>query len=123
MLNKLKKEDHLNILSKIKDQIYQIYDEVYSISYKDKLNMADFYVWMVENYCYLSQDLVDKIGDMYEYNNPFINPYYEVDPGAYLYNKGIIKTIPLFSKDKKEDKTKPLLVPKNEYRITRRSMR
>lgn len=118
MLDKLKTINPLQVLKQDKDQIYQIYDEVY-LRHTTKNNVASFYIWMVEHYCYLIKDLVDKISKLYEENNPFVNDYYEIDPGAFLYNRNLIATIPSFSKKKQDNLTNSLInIPKNKYRIT-----
>lgn len=69
------------------DMIYQVYRSVYD----KETNVADFFVWLIENYCYLSTDFICKLKNIYTIgNNPFFNDYYVFNAPAYLYNRGEI---------------------------------
>lgn len=119
-LNRLNKTDPTNILSKNdRDEIYQIYMKVY----QGVAKLTDFYIWMVENYCILIEVLITKMDRLFKKSNPFELDYYIIDPVAYLYNKNIISSYPVFAKENKNifdmEKIDPNL-PKNRYRTTTR---
>lgn len=121
-LDKLAKIDNTAILKKDdQDEIYQIYEKVYKLE-KRNHNIADFYVWMAENKCYLMETLVFKMERFFLIDNPFIYDYYVLDPITFLYNKNYISTFPSFIvqsstailKDSKN------IMPLNEYRLKTR---
>jgi len=76
-LNKLKNEKTEKILLQLdNDELYQIqkYD------YDDDDNIASFYCWIVENYCYLINLLQTKMNRLFdEKTNPFKTIYYRFD--------------------------------------------
>lgn len=102
-----------------RDEIYQIYRRVYSELYdKSKHNLKDFYVWMVETNCFLTQILVEKTKRVFSKNNPFMTDYYVLDPVMYLYNKNIIGELTIFQKAKyKNVKLRQQGENKNRYRL------
>ncbi len=97
-LDKLKVESPMIILEKQdKDELYQIYTKAYKdIKPIEKDTIADYYIWIVENYCNLVSKLVNKMYRLYkdETLNPFLNDYYVLYPIKYLYNKKYINYIP-----------------------------
>ena len=108
----LKKED--------RDEVYQIYTKTYiPHTKKDNHNLADFYIWIVENQCVNLDLLLDKMSRLYNTNNPFDNDYYIINPMRYLYNKELIEEIPTVKKSKKHkgDTITNDRMPKNDYRI------
>jgi len=118
-LDRLRLTDPLKILDKTdRDELYQIYIKVYKIYFeKTKDNLADFYVWIVENNCIYLDLLIKKMNRLYSKNNPFDNDYYILDTERYLYNNGLILEPITFKKSKD---VKDLLIdkiPKNEYRL------
>ncbi len=72
------------------DMIYQIYKTIYG---KDD-SIKNFYIWLVENYCYLVQDLIEKMTTFYHCDNPFENDYYVFNAIEYLYNREMILEYP-----------------------------
>jgi len=119
-LDRLRNVDPLKILYKYdKDDLFQIYEKSYKTFFKDdKYNLADFYVWMVENQCVNLKFLVDKTFRLFNTNNPFDNDYYILDAIAYLYNRELISEYPILQPVKKyEGKSKSDELPKNEYRL------
>lgn len=118
-LERLRTTSPLKILNKEdRDEIHQIYSKIYKLYIKeDKDNIADFYIWMVENQCVYLKLLIKKMNRLYNINNPFEHDYYILDASRYLYNRELIKELPVI----KESKTKNELirdsVPKNEYRL------
>jgi hypothetical protein len=87
-LDKLKTISPHKILYKFdNDELYQIYVKSYIVDgYKDSI--AAFFVWLVENKCYLIDIFLQKIKRiMNDDNNPFINDYYIFNGNYYLYNR------------------------------------
>jgi hypothetical protein len=124
-LDKLRTVDYNLILKKEdQDEIFQIYEKVYKLEGSRDHNIADFYVWMSENKCYLMDTFVLKMGRFYRVDNPFAYDYYVLDPITFLYNRRYIQTFPAFVTDAstvtlKDSKN---IMPKNEYRLRPRSI-
>ena len=122
-LDRLKNADPYLILYKEdRDELFQIYSKTYKLLLDNKKhNIADFYVWIVDNQCINSKLLITKMGRFYNTNNPFDNrDKYILDPIVYLYNKNLIKEYSLDTYSDEEGlESAPLdvYVPKNEYRI------
>lgn len=82
---------------KTDDRLYQIYKK----TYKDYIpeindNLANFYIFIVENHCFLLNELIEKIANLPQYasDNPFKNDYYSFNAIAFLYNRRLIGSIP-----------------------------
>ena len=118
-LDKLARIDHRDILRKDDpDEIWQIYEKVYTAEDRNH-NIADFYIWMADNKCYLMDILVFKMDRYFKIDNPFLYDYYILDPITFLYNRNYIQTFPSFivhdnSISIKDSKN---IIQKNEYRI------
>lgn len=81
-----------------KDEVYQIYKIAYKLDRsKNKGSVADFYVWMVENYCVYVKKLTKKMNRFFNHNNPFDKDYYVLDAISFLYNKNLIDHMPIIS--------------------------
>lgn len=105
-----------------KDEIYQIYHKTYKLSFpKEKHNLSDFYIWIVENQCVYLDELIKKISKIYREDNPFVSDFYIFNGGAYLYNNNKINFLPDFSQEDSDKKSKLNKLPKNEYRLDRES--
>jgi hypothetical protein len=91
------------------DIIYQIYNKIYKNT-KEKDNLASFYVWMVEKYCYLISNLNDKIEKNIWKDDMFNKDYYEFKALLYLYNREYISYLP------SGDISNIQYYPKNYYR-------
>ena len=105
-----------------RDELFQIYLKNYLIETKpDQDNLADFYVWMIENKCYLMDIFVHKMDRLYKgKNNPFKHDMYVLDAMANLYNRNYVQTYNRFIKlNINSDEHQLLDIPKNEYRIRR----
>ena len=77
------------------DEIYQIYDKTYKeFITPEKDNIADFYIWLIEKQCYLTELFIEKINRLYNIDNPFLLDYYVLDPYSYLYNNKLISSLP-----------------------------
>ena len=121
------------ILSKTdRDEMYQIYIRAYLPSTgagggkgieeeSSKHNLADLYIWMIENKCYLMDIFVAKLDRLYKERNPFKKGYYVLDSMAYLYNRSKISTYSRFIKMNIDEEHQLLTLPKNEYRIIRKT--
>jgi hypothetical protein len=123
-LDLLKKKTPLDILRKEdRDEIYQIYIKTYKPNIKKQDdNISKFYIWMIENKCYLMDILETKINRLYggdNLNNPFKNTAYTLDGLSYLYNRHLISTYNRYIIIDYNDERQLLKVPKNEYRIQR----
>lgn len=117
-LDRLKQVKPSAILSKEdRDIIYQIYEKVYLDEIdKNGDNLADFYVWIIDNYCVYEETLVDKMERYFLRNNPFNRDHYIVDPFSYLYNRNLISNyVKLTKKEINQVDTKR--DSKNEYRL------
>lgn len=80
------------------DDLYQIYKKTYLIDKSNKNNLADFYIWICENYCIHASTLKEKFNKLYRlgYDNPFQKDYYIFDSYAYLYNNSLINMTNLY---------------------------
>ena len=76
------------------DELYLIYIKTYIVEHPND-SLADFYVWVIENYCYFTEVLVNKMFRLYadKYENPFLNAYYILETYSFLYNKELIFSI------------------------------
>ncbi len=101
-----------------RDEIYQIYTKAY-YPYFDKRNhnISDFYIWMVNNYCYCLNHMIDKIYRIFPENNPFLNDSYTLNSYLYLYNKKIIDAIDYNQNTNSLSSIKLMNQFKNNYRI------
>ena len=121
-LSRLKNIDPLTILNKEdNDDIFIIYTKTYQISVNNsKYNCADFYIWLIENYCVYVDLFVSKIYKLFNYNNPFINDSYLIDSISFLYNRNLIVDYITFSSEKIDITPKVIEninLPKNRYRL------
>lgn len=77
-----------------RDELYQFFHNVYSKIGEN--NVASFYVYLVQNECWLVNFLVSKL-DRYFYKkntmNPFKNVMYVLKPHTFLYNRSLIYDI------------------------------
>jgi hypothetical protein len=125
-LDKLKTIDPIIILSKDdQDELYQIYDKSYKNNMrKEKHNLADFYVWLVDTYCIHVDKLVEKFKLIYKEYNPFINDYYVLNSLLYLHNRKMVSLSNLTNiTDIDTDETTGIDYPKNEYRNEPKNVR
>ncbi len=97
-----------------RDELFQIYNKSYKTFFDvDKHNLADFYLWLVENQCVYAEQLILKMNRIYNNDNPFENTYYVLDTEEYLLKKNIIT-------EKNLTKNKPPIkknIQKNRYRL------
>ena len=115
-LDYLKNIDVDKVLTKIDDEIYQIYIKTYKIDFPNK-KMADFLVWIIDNKCYLTETLISKFERIYKKFNPFKRDMYILDPKIFLYDKGFISIYGNTSIDIDYKERNPYKIPMNEYRI------
>ena len=125
ILDGLRKIDPIDILSPIsRDELYQIYVKTYIIDNPKNNNIIDFYIWIIENKCYMIDIYENLIYGLFNYknrsyDNPFNKPKYELDAMCYLYNRQYVKTYNRFIKMNNEIEKSQLILPKNDYRIVR----
>jgi len=106
----------LKVLNKSDDELYQLYVKTFSIE-NPKGKMSDFFVWIVDNKCYLIESLVSKLERLYKENNPFKKDIYTLNAIMYLYNKGFINVYGGSTSDIDFTDRKTYYIPTNEYRI------
>jgi hypothetical protein len=122
-LRQIKPSKVLN--EKDRDDIYQLYVRNYLSESKGNTsmdNLADFYIWMAENRCYLMDMLVGKINRLYKAHpsiNPFRKEVYRLDAMAYLYNRRLVSTYNRSIKMEYNEEHQILVLPKNDHRIRR----
>lgn len=89
-LDKLKFISPNKILNKNdNDELYQVFIKSYIVDNNNN-NIADFFIWLIENKCYLLDLFIKKITNskiMSNNDNPFINDYYIFNIKYYLYNR------------------------------------
>jgi len=103
------------------DELFQVYDKTYKpFVEKEKDNLADLYIWLIENNCYLLDCFIAKTPRVYtgDENNPFFNDNYYINPWVYLYNRDMISDYGLDSK-LNSSSVDDYFMPKNEYRVTK----
>lgn len=103
------------------DEMYQIYKRGYLANEKEtnEDTVAGLYIWMIENKCYLMNIFVSKLNKLFKKRNPFKKGYYILDSMTYLYNRNKVMTYDRFIKMNFDEDHQLLVIPKNEYRITR----
>lgn len=120
-LDILKTTDPNTILVKDdRDELYQIYNKTYIELFEEsKHNLADFYVWITNNYCVYLKFLIEKLYKLYQENNPFATDYYILDAMSYLYNRKLVDTYTLMDTEENSSVVFDSTYPKNEYRLNR----
>lgn len=102
------------------DELYPLWKKVYSDFKERKNTLADFYIWLVDHYCFLVEHLVKKMHRLYSNDNPFDFPYYQFEPSVYLYNRRMIDTLPHKKPSASEKITVGSMnIRKNTYRTIR----
>ncbi|MBA42698.1 MAG: hypothetical protein CMF62_01640 [Magnetococcales bacterium] len=117
LLDKLERSQPTLILNKDDtDEIFTIYKKVFlpTIDLEKENNLKKFYLWMIENYCYLVPNLVKKMERLYKQDNPFNSDYYVLDPNIFLYNRNLISTYDPIDNDGTPESSP---VQKNTYRL------
>lgn len=119
-LDRLRTTKTMTILNKNdRDEVYQLYTKIYKLYVEDENdNLANFYVWMVENHCVYLKILIKKMIRLYSKNNPFKYDYYILDAGRHLYNKNLIDEAPVYENTNDTRNTISNRIPKNEYRLS-----
>ena len=120
-LDKMKSTTIDFIFTNIKkdELIYQVYKKFKEI-YENKKFVNDFYIYIIENYCFLIKKLIEILSTtIYVIDNPFIYDYYEINCNAYLYKKKIVPTFKSYS-DNLQNLSE--YFPKNKYRIDNTSL-
>ena len=95
---------YLSLLKNIKlEEILYVHDKdklhyIYKNFYKLDNNIKDFYIFIVENYSYLINELENKIKKFYKNLNKQYEFTYTLQIYPYLINKKIIQNIPINNK-------------------------
>jgi hypothetical protein len=105
-----------NFVLKSDDEIYQIYNKSYKLQYPEN-NIADFFIWLIDNKCYLIESFVKVLERVYINANPFTRDIYILKPINYLYNKKLIKIYGSIDIDLEFKERKQYMINTNEYRI------
>jgi hypothetical protein len=91
-LDYLKTTNTEGFFSKEDGEIYQIFDKSYKLENK-KSKLSDFFIWIIENKCYLIDKFIQKLGKLYDKINPFRRDMYILSHQTYLYNRGHINAL------------------------------
>ncbi len=85
------------------DELYLLY-----MNNKNKIkSVADLYLFLVDYQPFYLSVFLNKIKRICnDLDNPFLDPYYQLNVGHYLYNNGIIKLLPEIKTDYNEDEIK-----------------
>lgn len=118
-LDLLRETNVLKIIGKNDDEIYQLYIKSFSIDFPTA-KLSEFFIWIVENKCYLIESFINKLNRLYKKSNPFKNDIYTLNAYLYLYNRDIIKIYGGSSLDIDYKKKKTNFLAINEYRNIRR---
>ena len=118
-LDLLRETDVLKIINKHDDELYQLYIRTFSVDNPDG-KMSDFFIWIVDNKCYLIESLISKFDRLYRKTNPFKSDIYNLNAYLYLYNKGLTKIYGGISVDIEYKKRKNNRGLTNEYKNERR---
>ena len=106
----------LKILTKADDELYQLYIKTFILEFPEG-KISDFFVWIVDNKCYLIESFISKLEKLYKLNNPFKKDIYILNAFMYLYNKGIIKIYGGSNIDFDYKERKQYKIQTNEYRL------
>jgi len=107
------------IFDKSDDEIYQIYEKTYKIN-NPSACIAEYFIWIIENKCYLIEFFIKKLEKLYKKNNPFKQDIYILNPNNYFYNKNKVKTYNISDNLTYLKERKQYIIPSNEYRLDRR---
>lgn len=88
-LDYLKTTNSSTFFSREDDELYQIYDKSYKLQNKNS-KLSDYFIWIIENKCYLIDKFIKKLGKLYDKINPFKRDMYILSHQTYLYNRGKI---------------------------------
>ena len=118
-LDHLKNVSIEKIISKNdRDEIYQVYEKIY-VQQNKNTDVASFFIWVIENKCYLIDALVSKFDRIYYMINPFKNDVYILEPITFLYNRKMIDSYTSVIQDDIFEPREVYLSQKNEYRTSR----
>jgi len=119
-LDRMKLENPERILMKEdRDELYQMYLRSYLPNVKNigENTLDKFYMWVVDNVCYMMDILVDKFSRMYDRNvNPFMMDRYILDGMSYLYNRNLVKIYNRHIIFEINDEMRKFNIPTNKYR-------
>lgn len=96
------------------DELYQIQKKLYD----GKDNLKDFYLWIVKNYSYLIDKLIEKTRRVFMEDNPFEYDYYMLDPYGFLFRNKLTSVYREIRGLSNDD-----IQPKNIYRVTNKTPR
>ncbi len=88
-LDYLKTTNTSTFFTKEDDELYQIYEKSYKLENKKSM-LSDYFIWIIENKCYLVDKFIKKLGKLYDKINPFKRDMYILSHQTYLYNRGKI---------------------------------
>lgn len=107
------------IIQKSDDELYQLYIKTYRTEFP-KGKLGDYFIWIIENKCYLIESLISKLNKLYKNFNPFKRDLYILNARTFLYNQGLIKVYGNTSIDIDYKERIQYQIPINEYRIIKR---
>jgi hypothetical protein len=115
-LDLLRDIDVTKVITKSDDELYQLYSKTFIIDNPKSSKIADFFIWIIDNKCYLIESFIAKLERLYKDNNPFKKDIYNLNAYLYLYNKNIISVYGGSSIDIEYKERKQYKIPLNEYR-------
>lgn len=117
-LDILKATDVASFINRADDEIYQLYVKSFNIDFPEG-KCSEFFVWLVENKCYLIEPFITKLERIYKYSNPFKRDLYVLNPFAFLYNRNLIKVYGGVGAEYELEERSQYKLTSNEYRNDR----
>ena len=115
-LNNLLEISALQVLRRTdKDELFQIYQTFTKLTQKN--SFADFYIYIVKNRPDFIELLESKSIRIFQKDNPFVLDFYLLEGFKYLYNNGLISSMPEIVDVPKQDKIVKKILNKSTYRI------
>ena len=117
VFTRLLSQKNLEMLDKYFDEVIVCQNPIYN-SARDRF--MSYYLWMIENRCYLMDIFIKKFDRLYkDQPNPFKQSIYILDAMCFLYNRHYISTYNKYIKMTFDEEYQLLTLPKNSYRIIR----
>jgi hypothetical protein len=120
-LDQLKELKIENFFIKTDNELYQIYEKSYKLEYKDA-SIADYFIWIIENKCYLIDKFLEKLKTIYIKINPFKRDMYILNCYTFLYNRGKFNAYSNYYDTEIEERNN-ILIRTDEYKRNMMSIR
>jgi hypothetical protein len=103
-------------IKKSDDEIYQLYTKSFKLQFP-KGNISDFFIWLIDNKCYLIEFFIKILERVFVTSNPFKRDVYLLKPINYLYNKKLINIYGSINSEFEFKERKQYSIETNEYRL------